>query len=270
MGMNRENHGMTQAESDIALLLAEATDRVEIGTAPLQAVLRGGRRRRARRWAVAAVAVAVLGGAAGGSLAFAGLPGEHGHRRADVAGTPTSPEDRHVYEPQETELSTGTYQGKPWSVTVEVWGAPRNADEAARQFDLMVEEGRHLTVKLPSELIGRTSFFVLRWAEGRQQMMAGSWTKPDRMRATDLESGAAPLGATGADRLVVGQVARTAREVTCTWKDGRTTLVRSGPVQYHHNVPDPAIVPVAGYPAANWFVCVAPEGTSYLTAEVTK
>ncbi|MFG3292828.1 hypothetical protein ACGF3G_28985 [Streptomyces sp. NPDC048179] len=271
MSADRKNHDMTQAEADIALLLADATDAVEIGTAPVQAVLRGGRRRRTRRWAVAtATAVAVLGGSTGVTLAFAGLPGEH--HRTQVTAHPASPEARHVYEPQETELSRGTYQGKPWSVTLEVWGAPRDAEEAARQFDLMKAEGRELVVDTPDALVGKTSFFALYWTgSGRpQQVLFDSRAKLDDMRGTDLESGAVPQGGTGPDRLVIGKVARTAREVTCTWRDGRTTAVLSGPVNYRHNVPDPAIVPVAGYPAANWFVCVAPQGTSYQTAEVTK
>ncbi|CAM5602706.1 hypothetical protein SGLAM104S_07066 [Streptomyces glaucescens] len=52
MGANRETeHDMSH--TDIAFLLAEAADEVEIGIAPYQSVLRGGRRRRARRWAVA-------------------------------------------------------------------------------------------------------------------------------------------------------------------------------------------------------------------------
>ena len=110
-----------------------------------------------------------------------------------------------------------------------------------------------------------------RYEDGRtQQVLFDTKKELDHMSSTDLESAAFPLGRTGADRVVIGKVAKTAREVTCTWKDGRTTIVRKGPVTHHDNVPDPAIVPVAGYPTANWFACVAPQGTSYRTAEVTK
>lgn len=78
MSADRErNHDMS--DSDIALLLADATDEVEIGIAPYEAVIRGGRRRRARRWAVAAATALVLAGSSA-TLAVAGLPGEGGGR----------------------------------------------------------------------------------------------------------------------------------------------------------------------------------------------
>ncbi|MFE1883115.1 hypothetical protein ACFW7O_26195, partial [Streptomyces diastatochromogenes] len=79
------NHDMSQ--TDIALLLADAADEVEIGIAPVQAVIRGGRRRRARRWAVATVTALVVAGATG-ALAVTGLPGGnggHGDRGTVVA-----------------------------------------------------------------------------------------------------------------------------------------------------------------------------------------
>ncbi|MFD0445221.1 hypothetical protein ACFQ10_26725 [Streptomyces indonesiensis] len=49
---------MTQ--HDIALLLADAADEVKIGIAPAQALIRGGRRRKARRWAVVATTTLVV------------------------------------------------------------------------------------------------------------------------------------------------------------------------------------------------------------------
>ncbi|MEV0476818.1 hypothetical protein AB0I50_44310 [Streptomyces prunicolor] len=52
MSADRETN-QTMTDRDIALLLADAADEVEIGIAPYQAVIRGGRRRRARRWALA-------------------------------------------------------------------------------------------------------------------------------------------------------------------------------------------------------------------------
>ncbi|MFB7508308.1 hypothetical protein ACFC0P_33555, partial [Streptomyces broussonetiae] len=60
MSADRDNHGTAEmTQTDIALLLADAADEVEIGIAPVQAVIRGGRRRRARRWAVAAATALV-------------------------------------------------------------------------------------------------------------------------------------------------------------------------------------------------------------------
>ncbi|WP_333762142.1 hypothetical protein [Streptomyces sp. IBSBF 2390] len=272
MSADRESHEMTQ--SDIAFLLADAADEVEIGIAPVQAVIRGGRRRRARRWALAATTALVLAGSTGATLAVAGLPGGHGDRGAQVATRPTSPGARHVYVPQTTELSQGTYRGKPWYVDIQVWGAPRDEHEADRQFDAMAELGIKPVVSTPAGLIGKTSHFVTRkYGVGLPQQLTFDTVKhPDRLRGTDLEAAAAPIESSGDEvsRLVVGKVATTAREVTCTWRDGRTTVVRSGPVNYRHNVPDPAIVPVDGYPEANWFVCAAPEGTVYKDVKVTK
>ncbi|MGW0764671.1 hypothetical protein [Streptomyces sp. NPDC002676] len=264
---------MTQ--TDIALLLADAADEVEIGIAPVQAVMRGGRRRRARRWAVTATTALVLAGTTG-ALAVTGLPGGGpADGEANVAKPPASAEARHVYDPQETELSSGMYRGHPWYIAIQVWGAPRNEDEAARQFDAMDERRLEpADVHKPADLIGKVSYFVTRkyGVDRPRQIMFNTVTKLDRLSGTDMESMATRLGITpeSSGRLVVGDVAKTAREVTCTWKDGTKTVARSGTVNYRHNTPDAAIVPAAGYPAANWFVCVAPEHTSYESAEVTK
>ncbi|MFF7474844.1 hypothetical protein [Streptomyces sp. NPDC008092] len=262
---------MTQTESDIALLLADAADEVEIGIAPVQSVLRGGRRRRARRWAAAA-AVVVLGGSAGATLAFAGLPGEH--HRAQVAAPPASAEARHVYEPQRTDLARGTYQGKEWSVGVQVWGAPRNETEAARQFDRMAELGlKPADARTPADLIGKVSYFATRgWGEDRpQQVMFNTVKQFEQYSGTDMESIATRLGIGGesSGRLVIGMVAKTAREVTCHWKDG-TTTVAVPTVGFSSHDSGSAIRVVDGFRGANWFVCTAPAGTSYASAEVTK
>ncbi|MGW2723783.1 hypothetical protein [Streptomyces sp. NPDC001492] len=270
MSADREtNHDMTN--SDIALLLAEAADRVEIGIAPTQAVIRGGRRRRARRWAVAAAAaVVVLGGSAGATLAFAGLPGEH---RAQEVAKPTSPEARHVYEPQITELSRGVYKGTEWHVSVQVWGAPRTDAEAVRQWHAMAALGMKPAVDKPAELVGRTSHFATRANGGGrpQQLMYDSVAVPDRMSGTDLQSMATRFAPDSASsgQLVVGEVATTAREVTCQWKDGTSTVAR--PATGHTpGSPVSAIRPAAGYPWANWFVCVSPEGKTFKEVKVTK
>ncbi|MGW0580704.1 hypothetical protein ACWD25_33225, partial [Streptomyces sp. NPDC002920] len=68
MSADRENHEEKNHEMthhDIALLLADAADEVEIGIAPTQALIRGGRRRKARRWAVGAGVALVVAGSTG-------------------------------------------------------------------------------------------------------------------------------------------------------------------------------------------------------------
>ncbi|MEY2247638.1 hypothetical protein AB8A21_32650, partial [Streptomyces sp. BF23-18] len=57
MSANGETDHDMATDADIAVLLARAADEVEIGAAPCQAVVRGGRRRRARRWATVAAAL---------------------------------------------------------------------------------------------------------------------------------------------------------------------------------------------------------------------
>ncbi|MGY5044984.1 hypothetical protein ACWDE0_04900 [Streptomyces sp. 900105755] len=277
MSVNWENHDMTQAESDIALLLADAADGVEIGIAPVQAVMRGGRRRRARRWAVAAAtAVAVLAGSAGATLAVTGLPsGGHGDRGGEVAVRPASPEARHVYSPETTDLALGSYKGKKWGVGVLVWGAPLTRAEAQKQWKAMRDwqlepAGAHK----PADLIGKTSFFVTRGYDGfrRQVVMFNTVREVEPLSGTDLDAAAARLGDDpgSAGRLVVGKVATTAAEVTCRWKDGSSTRVARVPADSPYYSGQSELRPVRGYPGANWFVCVAPQGTAYESAEVTK
>ncbi|MFP3991076.1 hypothetical protein U9R90_27120 [Streptomyces sp. E11-3] len=116
------------AHHDIALRLADAADEVEVGIAPYQAVIRGGRRRKARRWVVGAVAALVIAGSAG-SLASAMVEGREEARPAVQQKTA---DQRHVYVPQRTEL--GAFE-------VEVWGAPLSKSEAREQKERMIEAG---------------------------------------------------------------------------------------------------------------------------------
>ncbi|WP_386678252.1 hypothetical protein [Streptomyces actinomycinicus] len=263
---------MTQ--TDIALLLADAADEAEIGMAPVQAVIRGGRRRRARRWALAAVTTLVVAGSTG-VLAVTGLPdGGHADRRTDVAVRPVPAEARHVYQPESTDLARGTYQGKEWRVSVDVWGAPRTEAEANRQFDAMAELGvKPADVRRPADLIGKVSYFASRgWGENRpQQVMFDTVEKFEQYSGTDLQAVATRLGYGGesSGRLVIGMVSKSARQVTCHWKDGTTALAE--PTEgFSAQDTGSAIRTVDGFKGGNWFVCTAPAGTSYGSAEVTK
>ncbi|WP_405873395.1 hypothetical protein [Streptomyces sp. NBC_00005] len=271
MSADREaSHDMT--DRDIALLLADAADGVEIGIAPTQAVIRGGRRRRARRWALAtAAAVAIVGTT--GTVALAGLQGGgDGHRGASVATRPpATAAERHVYDPQVTTVAQGTYKGKEWQVTVEVWGAPRNQAEAERQSAAFAGRDRDPVVDKPAELVGKTSFFAVRTYgdEKSQPVMFNTVKRIERLKGTDMENIATRFSpTTGLGHLVIGEVAKTAKELTCHWKDGTSTVVRLVPANSTVDRTD-VIRPVAGFAGGNWFVCVAPSGTSYLSAEVT-
>ncbi|MGN9759712.1 hypothetical protein [Streptomyces sp. SD31] len=278
MSADREtNHGMTSHDmthTDIALLLADAADEVEIGIAPYQAVIRGGRRRRARRWAVATATALVLVGSAG-TLAVAGMPGGDGSRGSHVATQPPSAEDRHVYVPQRSTIATGNDHGKEWWVTIDVWGAPRNAAEAQDQWEAMATYGGDRPVDRPSDLIGKKAFFVARtYGAGAEPQitMLDVFTKDDgSMSGRDIETAALPLDpdSEGPNRLVIGQVGKTARTVTCTWQDGTMTDVRRVPAGYDINTDDQVIRPVDGSPV-NWFVCLAPDDTVAKEAYVSE
>lgn len=256
MSADRENHDM--AQTDIALLLAEAADEVEIGIAPVQAVVRGGRRRRTRRWAVTAATALALTGSTGVTLALAGLPASHHAARVAPAATrPASPQERHVYAPQRTELGRGVYRGTQWRVEVQVWGAPADRQEAGRQYDAMARLGIEPAVDEPADLVGKLSYFVTRvWGDHRpQQVMYDTVRSWDHMAGGDLNAIATRLGSTpeSSGRLVIGRVARTATQVKCVWNDGDTLVTTTEGA--------------AGSPV-NWFLCVAPEGKSYREAEV--
>jgi hypothetical protein len=274
MSADREtNHDMTN--SDIALLLAEAADRVEIGIAPTQAVIRGGRRRRARRWAVAtAAALAIVGTT--GTVALAGLPGGgDGHREAPVATRPPTSVAPRFDEPHQTRLASGTEDGKEWEVFVDVWDAPRNAKEAQAQLTAMTDYHEFPgDIRQASDLIGKSAFFVRRgYGDAISSVvMWNTLPKGDRLAGTDLMSGAMGLKpGSEPSRLVIGRVAKTAQQVTCTWKDGTsTTLHRVASSNFYSDNVVPQGIRSAEGSSDGWFVCLAPKGTSYAKAEVTK
>ncbi|WP_327136906.1 hypothetical protein OG585_13675 [Streptomyces sp. NBC_01340] len=278
MSADREtNHDMTHR--DIAVLLADAADEAEIGIAPYQAVIRGGRRRKARRWALAAAAALVIAGSTG-TLALAGVTDGDAQRVAPTATRPPTGDARHVYEPQRSDLARGTEHGKKWKVVIDVWGAPRNKAEAQGQLDAMTESGLGkpwVNVRNASELIGKSSYFVRLTLDGKTSIkLLGAFEKGDTMVGRDLKSGAMPLATSGTaasrtdQRLVIGQVAMTAQEVTCTWDDGSTTKT-SRPAPGTGIVGDfeDAIRPADGS-RSDWFVCVGPEGRTYEEVAVTK
>ncbi|MGP4049311.1 hypothetical protein [Streptomyces sp. 2A115] len=269
-------HSSRSSQSDIALLLAEAADEVDIGIAPYQAVVRGGRRRKARRWAVASAAALVIAGSTG-SLALAGAMGSDGKDRGVVATQPPTAEERHVYQPRRTTLATGTEKGKEWRISVEVWGAPKDEAEAERQWAAMGLYGvRPTGTREAEDLIGKGWMSVhLRVGEEDSTVSEGAVEKGDTLSGKDLESYAVPLEVGGTDRadasqrLVIGKVAPTARRVTCTWDDGTSTnAVRPAPGTEATTNDTATIRPVEGS-QPNWFVCLAPEGVASDVVQVT-
>ncbi|MFH9982985.1 hypothetical protein ACH4ND_27840 [Streptomyces sp. NPDC017179] len=263
-------------DRDIAFLLADAANEAEIGMAPVQAVLRGGRRRRARRWAVATATALVLAGSTGATLAVAGLPSGGGHRVVPAATPPPTTGRPDVFQPANAvTLALGTDQGKRWKVAIDVWPAPRDEAEAQSTLNAMRQYGETPPlVHTASELVGKSAYFVRRSfgdtdALGTAQVQ-GTTTKVDKLAGTDLVAYAGALNPDSdmTQRLVIGHVARTAQQVTCTWKDGTTTVIGRAPSDGIVDEDQLAIRQVANSPYA-WFVCVAPKNTAYKTVKVT-
>ncbi|MCH0572896.1 hypothetical protein I3F60_27250 [Streptomyces sp. MUM 136J] len=273
MGAGREfDHDVTGR--DIAFLLAEAVGGAEIGAAPTQAVIRGGRRRRARRWAVAA-ATALVVAASSGALAVTALPGGGGHRVAPAAQAPASRTPGVVEPGARHLLATGVDQGRTWQVDIDVWPAPRDVTEARALLTAMAAHGEYpADADEPSDLVGRSAYFVrhgIGEAEAAGTLTTeATTTRADRMTGTDIEVVAVPLdpAAQGPQRLVIGHVATTARQVTCTWKDGTMTGVPRA-TGSDVNTGEQVIRTVEGSPYA-WFVCLAPHGTAFESARVTQ
>ncbi|MBE8475718.1 hypothetical protein [Streptomyces justiciae] len=275
MSADREtNHDMTN--SDITLLLADATDEVEIGIAPYDAVIRGGRRRKARRWAVAAATALVIAGSSA-TLAVAGLPGGSGTVAPPATQAPTAT-GADLYTPQRTTLATGVEDGKEWRVLIDVWAAPRTESQAAGQLEAMGEYGDVPTgVTKATELIGKSSYVTF-LSDGdsadrdhRRGVYEDAFEETDiPMRGTDVESAAIPFRTSNehVERLVIGMVGKNADQVTCTWKDGTATKVDRPRNNAETSTDQPAIRTAEGSPV-DWFVCLAPKGTEYGSADVT-
>ncbi|SNX58086.1 hypothetical protein SAMN06272735_2568 [Streptomyces sp. TLI_55] len=275
MSADREtNHDMTN--SDITLLLADATDEVEIGIAPYEAVIRGGRRRKARRWAVAAATALVIAGSSA-TLAVAGLPGGSGMVTPPATQAPTATR-ADLYTAQRTLLATGVEDGKEWRVYIDVWAAPRNEAEAAGQLEAMGEYGDVPSgVTKASELIGKSSYVTfLSDGDGadrdnRRPVYEDAFeATDDPMRGTDVESAAIPFRTTNehVERLVIGMVGKDAEQVTCTWRDGTKTKIDRPAGNTVVSTDQSAIRTAEGSPV-DWFVCLAPKGTGDGTADVT-
>ncbi|WP_149826506.1 hypothetical protein [Streptomyces tailanensis] len=255
---------------DISLLLADATDEVEIGLAPVQAVMRGGRRRRTRRWAVAgAVALVIAGSTA--SLAVTGLHGGDGKRGAPMATQGPTAEERDVNAPQRTVLASGTAQGEEWQVFIDVWAAPRDEAEAREQLAAMKQRGENPGVGRPAELIGKKAFFVWRsFGDSDDLSLLDLFTQESTQSGTDIQAFSFKLERPGGPlHMVIGHVAKTAQRVTCTWKDGTATEVLRAPERQDAGGGEVAIRSAEGLPV-DWFVCLAPEGKAYKSAEVTE
>ncbi|MPY63300.1 hypothetical protein [Streptomyces spongiae] len=278
------DHGTTHGDAvsrDITLLLADATDAVRIGAAPCQAVVRGGRRRKTRRWTVAAVAAVVIAGATG-TLALTAMTDGDGGRVSPAATRPATAEERHVYKPQKTTLETGHDYGKDWKVAVDVWGAPRNEAESSRQYEALKRLYKVVPVVInrgsatptapdPSEWVGKGRVYVrLTVGDRSSSVVEEEFSEGGVPLGKGSKTYTTPLLDNGAlqgepdeksDRqLVIGRVPPAAQQVRVTWSDGSTTEIGRD---------EGRLVDAVGS-RMSWFVVLAPEGLSYDSTKVTK
>jgi hypothetical protein len=257
------SHNMTQ--HDIALLLADAADEVKIDIAPAQALIRGGRRRKARRWAVVAATTLVVAGSTG-ALALTGLSGDEDREVSPASRPVASPEASEP--PMRTTLASGTDAGAPWRVYIDVWKAPADTAEAKATLAAMAKFGEHPeNVSTASELVGRVAHFVHRvTGEEARTTQIVDMALPEDEVLSGGEYGAVSLPLLPendtAPRLVTGHVAKTNREVTCTWKDGTSTKVGRASAATKTNAAVPVIHSIKDSPY-NWFVCLAPKSTTF-------
>lgn len=262
------SHDMTQ--HDIAVRLADAADEVEIGIAPTQALIRRGRRRRSRRWAITAAAALVVAGSTG-ALAVTALPGGDSARVTPPAERGPGTTDPGVLAPHRTVLGSGTEQGQKWEVSIDVWKAPADEGEAAAQLRAMREYGDPFSTSAkPSNMVGHITFFFHQTYGTHSSPQYGSGPQERSLPpGKNVETVVSSLpGTDGTRGLVIGRVVKTAKQVTCFWKDGtKTELVRE-PANGTTNTDEPALRSTEGA-SYDWFACLAPQGTESDTVTMT-
>ncbi|MEC4017789.1 hypothetical protein [Streptomyces sp. H27-D2] len=271
------NEAADQEQGGIAGRLADAAQAAIVGPVPYEAVVRGGRRRTARRWAVAGATALVIAGSTG-TLALAGVVGgadRDGTSVAASASASASAEQRHVFRPQRTTLGSGRDGGHDWKVTIEVWGAPKADWEAVAQYREMAERGdapRGHDGRSPSRRNGWHFVHVI--VDGKSSTRVQDENPdPEDKPSGHFESYELAPDRSPAPTFLVGQVERGVEQVVATWKGG--SLQEVGPVpkgQGFAGVGGPMLVPVKGMEQENWFAIVEPknEGPESVTIHIAK
>ncbi|MGH4027944.1 hypothetical protein ACQB60_03280 [Actinomycetota bacterium Odt1-20B] len=206
------------AHHDIALRLAEAADEVEVGIPPYAAVMRGGRRRRARRWAVGAATALALA-ASTGTIALAVVDGREQSQVASRYGTA---EERHVYIPQFTSL-TDLYDENVEEVgkaELQVWGAPRTDAEAKEQKKRMIQAGVWKAREAdPTAAEGRSWHVVMVTVDGKRNPTSFGFQEKQTKGDDGLGYEAARV-AVGGRHLTVGHVGPKVKDVSFEYDGG--------------------------------------------------
>ncbi|NRQ36433.1 hypothetical protein HII36_32055 [Nonomuraea sp. NN258] len=254
------------ADRGVALLLREVAEQVDPGMAPYQAVVRGGRRRKARRWAAGTVAALAAAGVAGtlvttvlparqeqtqialpaqdqaqvqvrGPAQMSGQAPAQGTAQAPAQGTAQvpgqatgeatdqgtgqadpSPEARHVYAPQVTQLAEVPNGKATVRVSVEVWGAPRDESEIREQRARMKKHGVWDERSADPVKVGDVWFAVVatRASDGKREIVASALEQPG---ASDLGYSSYSLPRRLTDgRVIVGHVTSDVRGIAFVWR----------------------------------------------------
>ncbi|MGW3491724.1 hypothetical protein [Streptomyces sp. NPDC001054] len=237
---------MTPSETDVSELLADTALGIQTKHAPVEAIVAGGRRRRNRRRATGAAAVALAAACTGGILTSA-LPDE-GSGTASVAAAPHA-----LPRPRTAVIATGVVDGKPWTVSIDVWQRAADTNEAARQWKAMEKA----EFPDPQRAGG---------PEGPQLLHAGWFFANLKvgMRRSFVDDGALPEAGngkvetswgkfnSGPNWFALGVAAPGVHSITCTWDDGRkaTPQLRTvaGTDSQFFAIEAPAPQPNAGLP----------------------
>ncbi|AZM52977.1 hypothetical protein DMA15_10530 [Streptomyces sp. WAC 01529] len=210
----------TTAHRDIAHRLTAAADEVEIGIAPYQAVMRGGRRRKTRRWVVGALAAVAIAGSTG-SLALAVVDGESRTRPAALVD---SAEARHVYAPQVTPLTKVLDKaGKEVAgVELRTWGAPLDASEARGQERAMREAGvwdERTTDPVPA--LNRPWHAIVVKADGKEKLTSFGLQDKEPGGDDGLSFASVEIEVKG-EKLMIGHVGPKTKRVELEHEHGTT------------------------------------------------
>ncbi|MGW1467201.1 hypothetical protein ACWCPT_23000 [Streptomyces sp. NPDC002308] len=238
---------MTDTGTDISKLLADAAHGVRIDHAPVEAIIVGGRRRRIRRRAAGAVVVALAVVCTAGILTSVSP-------REDSGATSVAAEPDAVPRPSTEVIASGRLDGKPWTLSVDVWKRAADAEEAGRVWDAMEEaeypDPRRAGGAGGPQLVQTGWFFAnLKVGERRSFVDDGALTGAGDRR---VETSWGKLAPTGSGWFVFGRTAPGVHAVTCTWDDGRKAAPQlrsaAGTDRRFFAIEAPAPKPTAGQP----------------------
>ncbi|MEE4545982.1 hypothetical protein V2S66_28940 [Streptomyces sp. V4-01] len=206
---------MTDTGTDISELLADAAQGVHIKHAPVEAIVAGGTRRRTRRRAAGAAVVALAVACTAGILTSVSPHADS--RTASVAAAPDA-----TIRPLTQTIATGVVDGKPWTLSIDIWQRAANADAAAREWSATQQaeysDPQRAGGKGGQQLLHTGWFFAnLHIGDGHVDVT------DDALTATGdrgVETSWGKFTSTGTRWYVVGMAGPAVQTVTCTWDDG--------------------------------------------------